>query len=58
MERGHTAGREEERRTSGGKAGREGGERDTDGHAPGDRRRGQEEHGSGERSDRQKKRDI
>ena len=34
------SGGQAEGRTSGGKAGREGGERDTDGHAPGERRRG------------------
>ena len=41
---------------------RQGGERDTDGHAPGERRRGQEEHGSREGAGREqadrKKRDI
>ena len=52
----HTAGRR-----SGGKAGREGGERDTDGHAPGERRRDQGEaqaagRGSGrEQTDRKKR---
>ena len=42
---------EQERRTSGGKAGREGGERDTDGLAPGEWRRGtRQQAGSRERT--------
>ena len=69
-ERGQTARQpritrqEQERRTSGGKAGREGGERDTDGLAPGEWRRGTRRSTAAGREQREirqtevKKRDI